>query len=318
MNRFVKDPEAHAAPIQQMQELHARIDGLITFASEGKNEINAQTTGPEATAAQALRCMSVVKLNRSAHLRFAHIYTDVVVAYPLCSARIKLHRYSAFSDLPVFTKPYCDLKQAPTNFDMGFVEDLAEWLTSCACDGQSQANSNMALDQYPSSEPHELCCKEASSSSVVLPFSKHESSRICLASALNIAQAFEALPYPPAEGGIGSLSSVPRTLPSFACCAMQGAYALLMVCNQAWAMQTGAMPATQHPQRLLAQCEQGLYSILNTLDNYATAFEAIRGMRGLFSARYENCCVTYTDSVILTDQVLESIDGFANLFAGNI
>lgn len=61
---------------------------------------------------------------------------------------------------------------------------------------------------------------------------------------------------------------------------MQAAYALLMVCNQAWAMQTGAMPALQHPQKLLAQCEQGLYSLLSTLDNYALAFEAIRGMRG--------------------------------------
>ena len=48
-------------------------------------------------------------------------------------------------------------------------------------------------------------------------------------------------------------------------------------------MQTGAMPATQHPRKLLAQCEQGLYSLLGTLDNYALAFEAIRGMRGEFS-----------------------------------
>jgi hypothetical protein len=99
---------------------------------------------------------------------------------------------------------------------------------------------------------------------------------------------------------------------------MQGAYALLMVCNQAWAMQTGAMPTTQHPQMLLAQCEQGLYSILNTLDNYATAFEAIRGMRGLFPAIPAHHCITVTDSLVLLDQVRESIDGFANLFAGNI
>jgi hypothetical protein len=99
---------------------------------------------------------------------------------------------------------------------------------------------------------------------------------------------------------------------------MQGAYALLMVCNQAWAMQTGAMPATQHPQRLLAQCEQGLYSILNTLDNYATAFEAIRGMRGEFEAIPSCHSKLETDSVVHVDQVRESIDGFANLFAGNI
>jgi hypothetical protein len=214
-----------------------------------------------------------------------HSSPHVVVANLLGSARIKIHRYSAFSDLPVFTKPYCDLKPAPTNFDMGFVEDLAEWLTSCACDQQSYSGSNAALEQSSPPELHVSgpCYDDKSSNNITLPFSKHESSRICLASALNIAQAFEALPYPPTDSGSLESNPVPRTLPSFACCAMQAAYALLMVCNQAWAMQTGAMPATEHPQKLLTQCEQGLYSILNTLDNYATAFEAIRGMRGKLS-----------------------------------
>lgn len=99
---------------------------------------------------------------------------------------------------------------------------------------------------------------------------------------------------------------------------MQAAYALLMVCNQAWAMQTGAMPVTQHPQKLLAQCEQGLYSILNTLDNYATAFEAIRGMRGEFSLMQRALYKLDADNLVSVDQVRESIEGFANLFAGNI
>lgn len=99
---------------------------------------------------------------------------------------------------------------------------------------------------------------------------------------------------------------------------MQGAYALLMVCNQAWAMQTGAMPATQHPQKLLAQCEQGLYSILNTLDNYAIAFEAIRGMRGQYPFGQIGLASAKLIHGRIADQVRESIDGFANLFAGNI
>jgi hypothetical protein len=186
---------------------------------------------------------------------------------------------------------------------MGFVEDLADWLTSCACDQpqSTQRTSSLETDSSLATDPSDPCCaqSEQKKKSITLPFSKHESSRICLAAALNIAQAFEALPYPPPEAEANpnnplSLSnsqpsllsqqsaSTPRTLPSFACCAMQAAYALLMVCNQAWAMQTGAMPATQHPRKLLAQCEQGLYSLLGTLDNYALAFEAIRGMRGTF------------------------------------
>lgn len=81
---------------------------------------------------------------------------------------------------------------------------------------------------------------------------------------------------------------------------MQGAYALLMVCNQAWAMQTGAMPATQHPRKLLAQCEQGLYSLLSTLDNYAVAFEAIRGMRGEVTVLRETHLYSGLSRVMLT------------------
>ena len=185
---------------------------------------------------------------------------------------------------------------------MGFVEDLAEWLTSCACDQNQSSENTSGLGPTHSlseefSAPSDPCCtqSETKKKSITLPFSKHESSRLCLAAALNIAQAFEALPYPPPEPKPNATAnppsplsssvqsaSIPRTLPSFACCAMQAAYALLMVCNQAWAMQTGAMPATQHPRKLLAQCEHGLYSILSTLDNYALAFEAIRGMRGKF------------------------------------
>jgi hypothetical protein len=65
MNRFVKDPKAHAAPLQQMQELHTRIDGLVTFANGRSHKMMAQDTNPEETAAQALRSMSTVKLNRS-------------------------------------------------------------------------------------------------------------------------------------------------------------------------------------------------------------------------------------------------------------
>jgi len=165
---------------------------------------------------------------------------------------------------------------------MGFVEDLADWLTSCACD-QPQSSQKVPgfepENSLLSTDPSDPCCaqSEQKKKSITLPFSKHESSRICLAAALNIAQAFEALPYPPPEAEANSINPLlnfqssssspqsnltPRTLPSFACCAMQAAYALLMVCNQAWAMQTGAMPATQHPRKLLAQCEQGLYSLL--------------------------------------------------------
>jgi len=65
MNRFVKDPEANAVPSQEMQDLHSRIDGLVTLTNEeAQTEQSRQATDPEGTAARALRCMSIVKLNR--------------------------------------------------------------------------------------------------------------------------------------------------------------------------------------------------------------------------------------------------------------
>jgi hypothetical protein len=64
MNRFVKDPEANAVPSQEMQDLHTRIDGVVTMTNERAHSEPSQNNDPEATAARALRCMSIVKLNR--------------------------------------------------------------------------------------------------------------------------------------------------------------------------------------------------------------------------------------------------------------
>lgn len=104
-------------------------------------------------------------------------------------------------------------------------------------------------------------------------------------------------------------------MPSFACCAMQCAYALLMVHQKtktlntyqqqqqaAYISNTGAAglsgnggaggdtPAAsagsggQQPPglvgNLIARLNQGLMSILGTLENYAVASEALGGMRG--------------------------------------
>jgi hypothetical protein len=199
------------------------------------------------------------------------------------------------------------------------------------------------------------------------PFSNSESSRLCLESALAIADAFDALPFPVGGkegGGVGTM----RTMPSFACCAMQSAYTLLMVYHRTWVLQqqqqqredssqihrqlsseSSSQPSpqqaeqqiqqqrTHHPQtqalltpkhqaqtlfpgqaqeraspqdqtspqtktsaqqkaqetaaeeymqqqqttttQLLEKCEDGLKRILEALDNYSIAFEALRGMK---------------------------------------
>jgi hypothetical protein len=89
------------------------------------------------------------------------------------------------------------------------------------------------------------------------PFSNHISSKLCLSSALAIASAFEALPLPAASsegsfGGVVDLLTPPRTMPSFACCAMQSAYTLLMIYHRTWVQQQ-----QQHQQQdSLQQAQQ--------------------------------------------------------------
>lgn len=137
------------------------------------------------------------------------------------------------------------------------------------------------------------------------PFSSHQSAKICLKSALNIAQSFDNLPFPipcgrplptlaPAPGDqhppppmcyLSPTSSIiaPRTMPSFACCAMQSAYALLMVHQKTKSAYPPENGLSGPPvSLLLGRLQQGLTSVFATLENYATAFEALGGMRGVY------------------------------------
>lgn len=173
-----------------------------------------------------------------------------------------------------------------------------------------------------------------SSSNQKFPFSSHQSAKICLKSALNIAHAFNELAFPNPTGvlqppsapvflGPASATVCPRTMPSFACCAMQCAYALLMVHQKTKTMYpysssssssqrgggygagsrgsssvaAGGGPEGQPPppggpptpvavNSLLMRLQQGLTSIYATLANYATAFEALGGMRGTITHQF--------------------------------
>ncbi|CAK7198361.1 hypothetical protein SEUCBS139899_001022 [Sporothrix eucalyptigena] len=122
---------------------------------------------------------------------------------------------------------------------------------------------------------------------VQVPFSSHHSAKICLRSALNIASGFDGLPYPNPTGqfglDIGFLSSTspivaPRMLPSFVCCAMQGAYVFLSIYRKTKVLQPTAS-SNGYLLSMLLNLQRGLTSILASLENYATAFEALRSMR---------------------------------------
>jgi hypothetical protein len=77
----------------------------------------------------------------------------------------------------------------------------------------------------------------------------------------------------------------PRTIPIFACCAMQASYAMIMISYKTKAMGFSASATVQDESalKLLAQLNEGLGMISEALRNFAMAFEAIGGMRGASS-----------------------------------
>jgi hypothetical protein len=250
----------------------------------------------------------------------------------------------------------------PTNFPV-----------SVAPFGQAQA-AMMAAQQQHLQQQQQLSN---------FPFSSHQSAKICLKSALNIAHSFDELPFPnptgvepqPQQhslaqhahsgagvvGGLGagaggppapcflsptSATVCPRTMPSFACCAMQCAYALLMVHQKTKTMYqysaevasiaagagSGAMPNSNNGHAggvlnshgngngagaprplavnsLLVRLQQGLSSIYATLSNYATAFEALGGMRGKPDvAPMSLARPTWLTFLLLPDQIRSAIE----------
>jgi hypothetical protein len=83
---------------------------------------------------------------------------------------------------------------------------------------------------------------------------------------------------------IGPYSSIlsPRTMPSFACCAMQCAYVLLMVHQKTQSMYLGmSADSGTLAKNLLDRLQSALLSILATVENYGLTFEALGGMRGM-------------------------------------
>ncbi|KAI4723137.1 hypothetical protein E4T48_00383 [Aureobasidium sp. EXF-10727] len=253
----------------RMQDLHNTIEPLVA-QSINWAEARPTTTDPEALVAYSLKQMSKIKLNRTPADNEKQN-----------SARIKLHRYCAFFDIPVFSEKHCDLKRSEPLPITDPLDQISMTLTpgeSCSCSSSSLPTQMPSLTTSVS--------PDSSSSSTAdyfhpFPFSNHLSSRLCLNSALAIATAFEALPLPCSPSLLA-----PRTMPSFACCAMQSAYALLMVYHRTWvlAQQNNELEAHSKAGQLLARCEEGLRRVLQALDNYSIAFEALGGMRDQIQA----------------------------------
>lgn len=249
----------------------------------------------------------------------------------LNSARIKLHRYRAFLDTPIFTRKHCDLRKvdaeeshaAPGSSCCGSsfraVPPSPSPSSSSVSNGSASSSSLRRMSSSSSSHPSSLSISGATgmglgssekttlaTSATSTPFSDPDSARICLKAALQISHAFEALPYPnPTPQSINffsppflsstSKTPAPRTMPAFACCAMQASYALLMICrrSQDWninrsrgwsghgpARGGGVSFASSDIRSGLDELHAGLARVLSALTNYSIAFEALDGMRG--------------------------------------
>lgn len=274
---------------QRMREMECMLEPLESAADTWV--LRSTTTSPvdptEDVLSRSLRCLSRVKL---------------------ASARTKVHRYCAFTDKPLFYGKHCDLKPLPPagseNGDGAQADEPNRW-PACSCSstlvlGAAQSTPDLLapcdtvvpqLD--PSNGTNTNSGVPAAPAPVTFPFSGHQSARICLKSSLGLTSAYENLPYPnptglPWPGLVSYLSPTsaipaPRTMPSFACCAMQCAYSLLMVHQKTSAVYPGALGADGSGVlvgSLLVMLQGGLTSILGTLENYAMAFEALGGMRG--------------------------------------
>ena len=226
------------------------------------------------------------------------------------SARIKIHRYCAFYDIAVFTGKHCDLASTSTNEVDGQGPNQLQSCCTTLSETPSLHSSHSPVSSSPAMSDHPTPNSDSSlglqfSSSLQFPFSRHHSSKICLKSALNIAEAFDALPYPNPTGklssspcyiGYASPLITPRTMPAFACCAMQSCYVFLMIRDQTQALyppaRGGAGPLVDN---MLDRLKQGLWSVWGAFVNYGAAFEALGGMRGklraiLFTAWGANLC----------------------------
>lgn len=185
--------------------------------------------------------------------------------------------------MPVFTKKHCDLSATP-------VAGQNSLSGGCGCSSTlQQATTSFSLSPGVIASP--IPDNVSVFDSPILPFSGRFSSKVCMQSAFNIAQSFRSLPLPqpfdPSNPSYWSddklIECLPRMMPIFACCAMQSSYAMIMLCHKTLAIkkissfEDGIRGRTD---KLLLQLNEGIKMILDALENYSMANEALTGMRG--------------------------------------
>ncbi|RAH43145.1 uncharacterized protein BO95DRAFT_455225 [Aspergillus brunneoviolaceus CBS 621.78] len=194
------------------------------------------------------------------------------------SARIKLHRFRAFSDIPIFLEKHCDL-------------------------------SSLRIDGSASQEFSSVTATEIDS---FFPFSKDESSMICLKSSLAVARAFKDVPSPySATSRSTDLDNASMTtlapaqdgyygsLPYFKCAAMQASYVLYMLVHRVRAALSSRRLSICYPllncpeagteiqdaHRLIEELRNGAHSLIVSMKR-DLVYEGIASMVNDLDAAY--------------------------------
>ncbi|RHZ44313.1 Zn(II)2Cys6 transcription factor domain-containing protein [Aspergillus thermomutatus] len=191
------------------------------------------------------------------------------------TARVRLHRYRAFSDIPIFLEKHCDL-------------------------------TFLKLDAFPSQTASFAAPPDLDS---IFPFTQNESSIICLKSSLAISRALAGLPH----SGLLPLGTVQMderrmgsntarytgSLPFFKCAAMQASYVLYMLMHRVRAALSSkrlsvCYPLLNHPEpvtevqdanRLIEELRNGAHSLIVCMKR-DLIFEGIGGMIRDLDAAY--------------------------------
>lgn len=299
-----------------MQYIYERMQQLDAWASSVLAQSNLLPILPqsmacggeiELTTAQSIRAISRIKLSR--WVSFGPLTTTDLLLMVI-SAQIKVHRFRAFSDLPIFLKKHCNLTSRNPNNEMPSntsknsksQSGIANIGCSCSLEPFQQAPSDYSSSSSQASDIQQYPFMQG------FPYSIQHSAKTCLRASLLISRMFYSLPLPQplldecqTQQGLHMLpNQLPRTMPSFACCLMQGSYAMLMIYLKArrekLTPKSGNDDTPNPSDRLIEEIRKGLERIIATVTNYAIAFEALDGMRGKCSAT-QRIIPTMTDLV---------------------
>ncbi|KAL2221801.1 C6 zinc finger domain protein [Thermoascus aurantiacus ATCC 26904] len=296
LNKCLKSRSNMQYICERMQQLDAWASSVMAQANTPPNVQRSvcYEDPTEALTAHSMRAISRIKLS---------------------SAHIKTHRFRAFSDIPIFIKKHCDLTAA--NSDCIEAEDSSKASKqddinslSCSCHNVEQPSKAPSRDHAGSPSSSSSSCSGSLTSQysflgACFTFSSQHSAKICLRAALIISRMFQSLPFPKPSyhavkddmngqavrpeshvdpATLDPMTQLPRTMPSFACCAMQSSYAMLMLFYKTRVAKQLSPDSENESNnassdRLVEELRQGLQRVLGAMKNYSMAFEALDGMR---------------------------------------